>query len=130
MLRAAVGKKPAKGSWTQAALEAKACLKAEHWEQLRKLRDWANKHELKADAALRQAPEELKEGITRSQLIRALKGEIKHIEGRCEYDILTEEEEKKVVEWLKASANNAAGVKEQKIKKKVGSGPPENGVKK
>ena len=124
------GKAPAKGSWTQESLQAKARLKAEHWEQLRKLRDWAIEHDLKSYAAMQKAPEELKQGISRGQLQRALAGEIKNLNGRCEYDILTDEEEKKVVEWLKASANNAAGVKEQKIKKKVGSGPPENGVKK
>ena len=80
MMRAAVGKEPANGSWTQAALEAKACLQKDHWEQLRRLRDRARQKDLKADAALRQAPEELKEGINRGQLIRALKGEIKHID--------------------------------------------------
>ena len=114
MLRAPSRKPAAKGSWTKAALEEKAAVKQQHWDRLRELRDWAIDKDLKADAALREAPYCLKEGINRGQLHRALAGEIKHIEGRCDYDILTPLEEEKLVEWLKASARNAAGVKEQR----------------
>ena len=53
------------------------------------------------------APASLTEGISAPQLDRALKGQIKHLEGHCDYDILTAAEEKKHIEWCKASARNA-----------------------
>lgn len=102
-----------KGAWTKAALESKAAKQADYWERVRQLRDWSRVHDMKAWRALAEAPEAMTKGITAGVLNRALNGEIKHLDGRCQYDILTKSEEGKLVEWCKASARNAACVKEQ-----------------
>ena len=105
-----------KGAWTKAALERQAGEKAEYWDRVRDLRDWASEQGLGAWAALTQADPVLKEGIGRNTLDRALKGRLKNLDGRSEKEILTKVEEAKVVQWLKSSALNCGAVKEQQLR--------------
>ena len=68
-----------------------------------------------ARKALGAATEEQKEGISLDTLDRALAGKIKRLNygERCEYEIMTESEEQKIVDWLKASAGYCGILKEQ-----------------
>lgn len=88
-----------KGDFTRAALAAKAAERAEYYDLLRLARDYARGHKLGAKAAIKT---KLFPGISHSVLHNALVGNYcKRLDGvRWQSDILTREEELKLVEWI------------------------------
>ena len=105
--------KAATGAWTKAALEAQAVAKADRWRRVKEVVDYAKAHGLKAGKALKHFGSEHYGDIGVNTVREGIDGKLKRLSGRCEYDILTETEEKRLVEWCMASAQNMNAALEQ-----------------
>lgn len=114
----ATQKNSKKGEWTAAALEAKAIEKVAAQDNLRAAVEFAQNHKLGARKALTEAKKAGRTWATQDlvsvpQLDNALNGRTKWLTQRLDYDILTETEDKRLEEWLLASAKNDCAAKEQ-----------------
>ena len=109
-------KQPSKtsgGAWTSAELERKALEKAERRQRIRQAVAYAKAKPCGAKAALKWAKEQGWTDLTHPVIHNGLKGTLKWLHERCEYEILTDIEGQRLEEWLIASAKNDCAAKEQ-----------------
>jgi hypothetical protein len=96
----------ARGDYTRSARAEKAAAKEEHWLLVRLARDYARGHGIGARAAVST---KLFPGVSVMTLHNALNDQIKAVLGeRYATDVLTEDEEQKLEDWIAASARGKA----------------------
>ena len=107
----------ARGDYTRSARAEKAAAKEEHWLLVRLARDYARGHGIGARAAVST---KLFPGVSVMTLHNALNDQIKAVLGeRYATDVLTEDEEQKLEDWIAASARGKAPATDEEISDKV-----------
>lgn len=107
----------AKGTYTRASLIAKASDKTSSLANLQRAVDYAVGHKL---GAWKVAGLNIFPGVTRNKLQKALNGQNKRLAGgRKATDILTKDEELKLVEWMKSSARGKDPATDAEVSEKV-----------
>jgi hypothetical protein len=107
----------ARGDYTRSARAQKAQAMEEHWGLVRLARDYARGHGLGARATVSTW---LFPGVTYQVLNNALRDKIKAVSGtRYATEVLTEDEEQKLQDWIVASARGKSPATDVEISEKV-----------
>ena len=107
----------ARGDYTRSAKVEKAAALEAHWVMVRRARDYARGHKIGARATVSTW---LFPGVTYSVLDNALKNKIKAVLGeRYASDVLTKDEELKLVQWIVGSAHGKDPATDEEISEKV-----------
>jgi hypothetical protein len=102
-----------KGQWTSAALEQAAYDKSDYRRRVREAVDHCAAQKIGAKACKREKPFCTWNDVSWSTIHNGIKGNLKWLHERYEYDILTDIEAQRLEEWCAASAKNDCAVKEQ-----------------